>query len=217
MATVRVEDLEREEAREVRAEGTGNKAEVTALVERAADGSFGAFGEIYNIFLDQIYRYVFYQVKDKMTAEDLTEEIFLKAWEAMGKYKQKSLSFSAWLYRIAHNHVIDYFRTRRQHLALDDVISAAPDDPEREAEEKAMQRELAEVISSLPPQQKQVIILKFIEGLENEEIARIMGKRQGAVRMLQMRSLTALHQKLTGTDSACELNYFKPLVEAYGE
>jgi RNA polymerase sigma-70 factor (ECF subfamily) len=215
MAAVRVEDLERGEARETGAEGTGGKTEVQALVERAASGSFGAFGEIYNIFLDRIYRYVFYQVKDRMTAEDLTEEIFLKVWEAMGKYKQKNSSFSAWLYRIAHNHVVDYFRTRRQHVALEDVTTSAPDNPEHEAEEKAMQQELAEVISSLPPRQKQVIILKFIEGLDNGEIARITGKREGAIRMLQMRALMALRQKLTGPDSAYDLNYLKPLAKVY--
>jgi len=212
---VRVEDLERGKARETGAEGTGGKAEVQALVERAASSSFGAFGEIYDIFLDRIFRYVFYQVKDRMTAEDLTEEIFLKAWEAMGKYKQKNSSFSAWLYRIAHNHVIDYFRTRRQHVALEDVTPSAPDNPEQEVEEKAMQQELAEVISSLPPQQKQVIILKFIEGMDNVEIARIMDKREGAIRMLQMRALMALRQKLTGPDSAYDLNYLKPLVKVY--
>jgi RNA polymerase sigma-70 factor (ECF subfamily) len=211
MATVRYTDKEQE----IMANGTPGKTEVPALVERAVGGSFGAFGELYSIFLDQIYRYVFYQVKDRMTAEDLTEEIFLKAWEAMGKFQQKRVPFSAWLYRIAHNHVIDYFRTRRQHVALEDVEPAADDNPEQRAEERIVQQELAEVISYLPPQQRQVIILKFIEGLDNEEIAQIMRKRQGAIRMLQMRALTALRQRLMRLDEKCELNYLRPLTKVY--
>ena len=201
MATVRYKELEREEAREIRADGTHDKAEVPALVERAANGRFGAFGELYSIFLDQIYRYVFYQVKDRMAAEDLTEEIFLKAWGAISRCQQKGVPFSAWLYRIAHNHVIDYFRTRRQHVPLEDVTPVTDDNPEQEVEEKIMQQELAEAISYLPPQQRQVIILKFIEGLDNKEIAQIMHKRQGAIRMMQMRALVALNQRLTRLNS----------------
>ncbi len=213
MGAVRYKDIEGNQAQEIRANGTYDKTEVPGLVERAADGSFGAFGELYSIYLDQIYRYVFYQVRDKMTAEDLTEEIFLKAWEALGRYKQRSLAFSAWLYRIAHNHVIDYFRTRRQHLALEETMPAAIGNPEQEAEEKLIQQELAEAISYLPPQQKQIIILKFIEGLDNEEIAQIMRKRQGAIRVMQMRALMALRQRLSSEDTECKLSYLKPLMK----
>ena len=213
MGAVRYKDIEGNQAQEIRANGTYDKTEVPRLVERAADGSFGAFGELYSIYLDQIYRYVFYQVRDKMTAEDLTEEIFLKAWEALGRYKQRSLAFSAWLYRVAHNHVIDYFRTRRQHLALEEAMPAAIGNPEQEAEEKLIQQELAEAISYLPPQQKQIIILKFIEGLDNEEIAQIMRKRQGAIRVMQMRALMALRQRLSSEDTECKLSYLKPLMK----
>lgn len=213
MGAVRYKDIESTEAQEIRVNGTYDKTEVPRLVGWATDGNVEAFGELYSIYLDQIYRYVFYQVRDKMTAEDLTEEIFLKAWEAIGKYKQKSLAFSAWLYRIAHNHVIDYFRTRRQHLALDEVMPAAIGNPEQEAEEKLMQQELAQAISYLPPQQRQVIILKFIEGLENQEIAQIMRKRQGAIRVMQMRALRALRQKLSSESSICKLSYLKPLMK----
>jgi RNA polymerase sigma-70 factor (ECF subfamily) len=212
MGAVRYKDIEGNQAQEIRANGTYDKTEVPRLVERAANGSFGAFGELYSIYLDQIYRYVFYQVRDKMAAEDLTEEIFLKAWEAIGRYKQKSLAFSAWLYRIAHNHVVDYFRTRRQHVALDELMPAASGNPAQEAEEKLMQQELAQAISYLPPEQKQIIILKFIEGLDNQEIAQIMRKRQGAIRVMQMRALTALRQILTSEETKCKLSYLKPLM-----
>jgi len=213
MDAVRYKESEGKKAQEIRANGNHDETAVPRLVDRAADGNFEAFGELYSIYLDCIYRYVFYQVKDKMTAEDLTEEIFLKVWKAIGRYKQKSRAFSAWLYRIAHNHVIDYFRTRRQHLALEEATLAATDNPEQEAEEKLIQQELAEAISYLPPQQKQIIILKFIEGLDNEEIAQIMRKRQGAIRVMQMRALMALRQRLSSEDTECKLSYLKPLMK----
>ena len=213
MEAVRYKESEGNKAQEIRANETYSETEVSRLVDRAVGGHFGAFGELYSIYLDRIYRYVFYQVKDKMTAEDLTEEIFLKAWKAIGRYKQKKLAFSAWLYRIAHNYIIDYFRTRRQHLVLEEATLAADSNPEQEAEEKLIQQELAEAISYLPPQQRQVIILKFIEGLDNREIAQIMQKRQGAVRVMQMRALMALRQKLSSQEKKCGLNYLKPLMK----
>ena len=181
--------------------------EIKRLVKQTIDGDVEAFGELYSIYLDRIYRYVFYQVHNKVTAEDLTEEIFIKAWRGIGKYKWKGQPFSAWLYRIAHNHVIDYFRTSRQHQPLDREIPADGDQPQQELETKQIQQSLLRAISSLPQQQKQVIILKFIEDLDNRAIEHIMGKSQGAIRVMQMRALAALRQILNEEMEECELIY----------
>jgi RNA polymerase sigma-70 factor (ECF subfamily) len=181
--------------------------EIKRLVKRAIDGDVETFGELYSIYLDRIYRYVFYQVHNKVTAEDLTEEIFIKAWRGIGKYRWKGQPFSAWLYRIAHNHVIDYFRTSRQHQPLDREIPADRDQPQQELETKQIQQSLLRAISSLPQQQKQVIILKFIEDLDNRAIERIMGKSQGAIRVMQMRALAALRQILNEEMEECEPIY----------
>jgi len=212
MDAVRYKESEGEKAQEIRTNENHDMVAVPWLVKRAADGNFEAFGELYSIYLGYIYRYVFYQVKDNMMAEDLTEEIFVKAWEAIGRYKQRSLTFSAWLYRIAHNHVIDYFRTRRQYLPLKEETPDTSNNPEQELGAKLIQQELAEALSYLPPQQRQVIILKFIEERENHEIAQIMRKREGAIRVMQMRALTALRQILSSEENNCKLNYLKPLV-----
>ncbi len=178
--------------------------EIRRLVEQATDGDVEAFGELYSIYLDRIYRYVFYQVSNKATAEDLTEEIFMKAWRGIGKYRWKGQPFAAWLYRIARNHVIDYYRTSRQHQPLKGEIQSDDNQPQQEVEIKQMQQSLLRAISSLPKQQSQVIILKFIEGLDNRAIERIMGKRQGAIRVMQMRALTALRQILSEEMGECE-------------
>jgi len=176
----------------------GAAAGVAGLVKKAAGGDFGAFGEIYNIFLERIYRYVFYQVRDRMTAEDLTEEIFLKAWGAIGSCKGKERTFSSWLYRIAHNQVIDNLRSQRRYLSVDVEALAEVNSPEPEEGRKIEQQEMLDAISELPQNQKQVIILKFIEGLGNREIEQVTGKKQGAIRVLQMRALATLRQRLSG-------------------
>lgn len=170
---------------------------ILGLVERAIGGDFEAFGELYSIYLDRIYRYIFYLVKDRMTAEDITEEAFFKAWKAIKSCKGKERTFSSWLYRIAHNHVIDYLRSRGKYLSLEMEIIGKVSGPELEVEGALEQQELLGVIDCLPQNQRQVIILKFIEGLDNSEIEQVMGKSQGAIRVLQMRALAALRQELS--------------------
>ena len=176
--------------------------DVIQLVKKAVDGEVEAFGKLYDIFLSRIYRYVFYQVKVKMLAEDLTEDIFLKAWKAIGKYRGDGPSFQTWLYRIANNHIIDYFRTNREIAQLDPEISINSysyqdtGDPKELAETSIMHEKVMEQVSCLPFNQRQIIIFKFIEGMENREIEQITGKKQGAIRILQMRALNTLYMQL---------------------
>ena len=173
--------------------------EIVKLVKRAIGGDFRAFGDLYGVYLDRIYRYVFYQVKDKMTAEDITEEVFIKAWKAIRSCEGKEQTFSAWLYRIAHNQVIDVFRNQQKERTVEIESVADIHDTRKDIETGLAHRELLDNIADLPSNQKQVIILKFIEGLDNREIEQIMGKSQGAIRVLQMRALAELRGKLSST------------------
>jgi len=170
---------------------------VRELVERSICGDIEAFGELYGIHIDRIYRYIYYQVRDKSVSEDLTEEVFLKAWTGIKKFSWKGPPFSSWLYKIAHNHIVDYFRTSRQLYRLDQSIQANSGNPEEEAEEHVTIKGLMDAIAELPHQQQQVIILKFIEGLENHEIEGILGKSRGAIRVMQMRALATLRETLS--------------------
>lgn len=178
--------------------GAPDEAQITDLVKQADDGSFDAFGKLYGIYLDRIYRYVFYQVEDQKTAEDLTEEVFLKVWWDIGSYRSNGngLSFSAWLYRIAHNHIIANIRTRQRQVPLDLEASLNVADPNWGAEMLLTQEEVSELVSCLFPEQRQIIILKFIEGLDNSEIAKVTGKSQEAIRIIQMSSLATLRRRL---------------------
>jgi RNA polymerase sigma-70 factor (ECF subfamily) len=170
--------------------------DVRSLVQRAVKGDVDSFGELYSIYLDRIYRYIVYQVNNRTTAEDLTEEVFIKAWKGINKFKWKGHPFSSWLYRIARNHVIDYFRTSQQCKPLEGELAIDDYGPEQEVEEQQTNKVLFEAMSTLPEQQRQLIILKFIEELDNSEIEHIMGKRQVAIRVMQMRALATLRRKL---------------------
>ena len=177
---------------------TCDPAEITNLnlIERASDGDFAAFGELYSFYLERIYRYVFYQVRDRMTAEDITEDVFIKAWKAIRSCKGKEKTFSTWLYRIAHNHLINTLRSQERLTSMEKNTMIEFSDPRQEIGPKIECRELLETITSLPRNQKQVIILKFIEGFDNREIGKIMGKNEGAIRVSQMRALVAIKDKL---------------------
>jgi len=176
---------------------TRTKSKIIRLVERAAGGDIEAFGELYSIYLDRIYRYVFYQVKDKMTAEDITEDVFIKAWKVIDSCKGRGETFSPWLYRIAHNQVIDILRSRRKQLLTEMETIDKVSGPELEVEGKLERQELLGMIAYLPEAQRQVIILKFFEGLDNFEIGQVMGKKQGAIRILQMRALSTLRKDIS--------------------
>ncbi len=178
--------------------GLRDQPEVLALVERATSGDIEAFGDLYTLYLNPIYRYVFYHVRDKMTAEDITEEVFIKAWKAIDSCKGKEQTFSSWLYRIAHNQMVDKLRSTQKRQAVEVNTQSLPEtsDIERETEARLEWEKTLEVVSCLPEKQKQIIILKFVEGMDNREIEKITGKSQNSIRVLQMRALNTLCQRL---------------------
>lgn len=170
------------------------------LVALAVRRDAAAFGRLYQLHLDAIYRYVYYRVGNTAEAEDLTEQVFLKAWEHIGAYDQRGLPFAAWLYRMAHNAVIDYHRTRRPAAPLSDALAETlvdrGDGPDRLVERRLEAGELASALRTLTPDQQQIILLRFVQGLSHAEAAAVMGKSEGALRILQYRALGALNAAL---------------------
>ncbi|MCL4395932.1 MAG: sigma-70 family RNA polymerase sigma factor [Chloroflexi bacterium] len=162
---------------------------------RALDAQ--AFGRLYDSNVSKVYRYIYYKVGTAMQAEDLTAQVFMKAWEALDRYRWTQRPFSAWLFRIAHNLVVDHFRTQRDTLSIEGLpfeIDAHAESLDILAQRKLTAAELKKAISRLTDSQQQVIVLKFLEGYSTEETARIMRKDPGAVRALQHRALTALQR-----------------------
>lgn len=160
-------------------------------------GNREMFAHLYEKYVERIYRYIYCRVTDNMLAEDITSQVFLKAWEKLNSYELGLSPFLAWLYRIARNTVIDYYRTKKAAISIDDVdhlkISYA-DEVDKKLDLQAQSKGLHEALLTLPAQQQKVLILKFIEGFNNIEIAQQLGKQPGAVRALQMRGLHKLSE-----------------------
>jgi len=173
---------------------------VVALVDRVvASHDAEAFGALYDRFVERVYRYLYFRTGSHPEAEDLTEQVFLKAWEAIGRYRWQGRPFLAWLYRLAHNAHIDYVRSTKPTTSLsNDARPLNVASPTAGVElARALDAEvLAGALSQLTAEQQQVIIMKFIEGLDNEQIAQTMDRREGAIRALQMRALMSLRRVL---------------------
>jgi RNA polymerase sigma-70 factor (ECF subfamily) len=169
------------------------------LVLQAQDGNSEAFGQLYDAYMERIYRFVYFRVEDQQTAEDITSQVFLKAWSNLDRFQFSRTPYLAWLYTIAHNAVIDHYRTRKVTTALDDVQLSQPDHSEVVENDIDLTAEMQSVktaLRALTDEQQKVLTLKFIEGMSNNEIARHLGKREGAIRELQMRGLQALAKQL---------------------
>lgn len=169
------------------------------LVLQAQAGNAEAFGQLYDAYMERIYRFIYFRVEDQQTAEDITSQVFMRAWNNLDRFRLGRTPYLAWLYTIAHNAVIDHYRTRKVTTALEDVRLSQPDYAEVVENDIDIEVEMKSVKSAmqtLTGDQQQVLMLKFIEGMSNDEIARHLGKREGAVRALQMRGLRALAKQL---------------------
>ena len=167
------------------------------LVERAKTEA-DAFGELYDHYFGQIYRFVYSRLHDQEAAEDVTSEVFFKALRAIGRYKPSGHPFSAWLYQISVNAINDHYRSRRPSQSLDTAVAVA--DGQRPVAERVVDSsEAARVwsaIDDLPPQQRVALTLKLGEDMKLAQIGEIMGKSEGAVKLLVHRGMIGVRQRL---------------------
>ena len=176
-----------------------DRVEEKRLIRSAQNGNADAFAALYRANVQKIFRYIYYRVNNAQLAEDLTGDVFMRALEGMGKYDDRGRPFIAWLYRIAHARVVDYFRkTGKDPVETDIADTPLPVDADLDAGlvRRQAAQQLRRAIAALTAEQQQVIILRFIEGLRMEEVARIMGKRPNAIKALQHRALRALAGRL---------------------
>jgi RNA polymerase sigma-70 factor (ECF subfamily) len=188
----------------VSAEPSPTQDEMRELVERAQGGDRSALEELYLRHFDRVYSYLHMSVGNRHDAEDLTMKTFVRMLESIGRFRWRSVPFSAWLFRIAHNLAMDHFRAARRWQPEEEVPE--PDDrQESSAEEEAIESisraSMLELIDSLSPDQKQVLTLKFVFCFSNAEAATILGKTEGAVKSLQHRALASLQRQITGPSS----------------
>lgn len=184
---------------------TGPAMPEDEAIRRAAEGDTEAFTLLYERYVHRIYNYIYYRTGNAHESEDLTSRVFHRALNHIPRYDNRGVPFSAWLYRIAHNLVANWHRdnSRRKEVPLEDFTqhphrAMAPEASMVDSQEK---EELLKVIRRLPPDRQQLLILKFVEGLSNQEVATIMMRSEGAIKSLYHRTLLALRDELSKAEN----------------
>jgi RNA polymerase sigma-70 factor (ECF subfamily) len=172
------------------------------LVACAKQGDEAAISHLYRCYAPSIYRYLVSRVGDAALADDLTSEVFLRALEGLPRYEDRGIPFSAWLYRIAHDRMVDHVRrqARRPTTRLEDADVPAQAGLEELVETRLRVAQLGQALDQLTADQHQVILLRFVAGLKLQEIAYVMEKSTAAIKMLQLRALTRLREVAAQTD-----------------
>ena len=174
------------------------------LVRKAQEGNAAALTALYERFFERIFRYASFKVGSPPEAEDITADVFVKMLEAIGSFRWHGHPFSSWLFRIAHNLVVDHFRKRerRKAVPLDSVAATASssfDDPDDKLEAEMAMQGIRRAMDDLTDLQREVISLRFAAGLSVSETAHAMGKKENAVKALQHAALRSLRRGLNPT------------------
>ena len=171
-----------------------------SLVHRAQQGDNEAFAQLYESHFDKIYRYVALRIGNKTEAEDMTQQVFLNALRSISSFKWKGSPFCAWLFRIAHNLVVDYLRKgkKRVTVPLDESLVDSDSNPQRVTEYRLDVEQLVSATKRLTEAQREVVSLRFAGELSVAEVAKVMGKSEGAVKALQHSAIVALRKALSG-------------------
>src|SRR4030042_3165910 len=171
-----------------------------SLIRRAQQRDQAALTQLYEENFDRIYRYIVLKIGDRTEAEDMTQQVFLNALKSISSYKFKGMPFSSWLYRIAHNQVVDYYRKKSKQatVPLDESlpIPASDGDPGVLVEKKMEINEVVIASRKLTAAQQEVISLRFAAEFSIAEVAGVMGKSEGAVKALQHSAIVALRKTL---------------------
>jgi len=176
------------------------------LVEQAKQGDASSFGDLYDHYVQPIYRFILLKVSSGEEAQDLTHDVFMKAWRTLPNFQERGFPFSSWLYKIARNRVIDHYRTKKPNTSLEDFLQVESEEFlegarfETEFDIKIAVTEVKKAMKSLTEEQQDVILMKYVEELEIYEIAKILDKKEGAVRVIQHRALEKLKKKFGKTN-----------------
>lgn len=181
---------------------SSKKPNLDGLVRKASRGDEKAFSELYELYFEKIYRFVFFRVNHREAAQDLTSETFMKAWGRLAEI-EAARAFTAWLYQIARNLVIDYYRTRKQDVDLNTLENTLQyeDNIVQKANLSFDQKNFLLALKKLTADQQLVIKLKFLDELDNNEIAALLYKSEGAVRVIQHRAINELKRILNDHDA----------------
>jgi len=168
------------------------------LVQRAQKGDKEAYGEIYKLYQKKIYRFSYYMIQNQELAEDITQNTFIKAWRALPFFSlNKNGTIQAYLFKIARNLTIDYQRKRKE-VSLEVIEDIMPSDENLE-EIVARQEEqeiVARSLKTLDEEERQIVVLRYFEDMSYEEISKVVGKNEGAIRVRLHRILKKLKEEI---------------------
>jgi len=170
----------------------------TQLLERARQYEVRALAEIYDRYAEPVYRYLYRIVGDAAQAEDLTSEVFIKLLHALETPRAPNGKLQGWLYRVAHNLAMDWFREQSKAVTqeLDETFLSEGESPSQEVEKRETRQRLRTALLKLTPAQQKVILLRYGEGFKIAQICEVMGKSEGAVKILQHRAVNRLRKLL---------------------
>ena len=166
------------------------------LVNEAKNGSLSAYQTLYMRYLDPVYRYFFFQTHDKFLAEDLAQEVFIKMWRAIKSFNEEKGSFTSWMYRIAHNLLIDHYRGKKPLSLKENLEASYSEDWLEKLDRDEKLHKVKEALLELPKDYQEVVILRFFEDLAVEEVAQIISKSEENVRVIQHRAIRKLKEIL---------------------
>src|SRR5258706_8585596 len=185
---------------------SAERQEDAALARRAGSGEAEAFGVLYDRYVEQVYRYVFYRVRNEAEAEDVTSDVFMRALRAIPKYEPRQ-AFLAWLYRIARNAVIDRSRRAkaRTHVSFEDALAHPMGDRTVDPDVGLLAGSDAKVVRAamqqLTPLHQEILVLRYVEGYDTKTISKLVGKRDGTIRGIEFRALAALRALIPSRES----------------
>jgi RNA polymerase sigma-70 factor (ECF subfamily) len=174
-----------------------------SLIKQAVQHDREAFANLYDRYVDYIYKHVYYLVSNKSDAEDITQEVFIKAWKAIHKYDNTRGHFVAWLIRIARNLVADYYRAKKKEgrlVELEASSQTGETNPDAITEASLNRSHVRKAILKLKEEKQKVILMHFVDGFSYKEIAKVLNKSEGAVRVIQYRALNDLKRMLIRTE-----------------
>lgn len=171
------------------------KDQLEEVLKKAQAGSDQALTDLYNAYFERIYTFIFYRVSHKETAEDLTEDVFIKVFNKLRSLSELK-AFEGWLFQIARNKVIDYYRSKKELVSLEDIENTLEYETNvvDVVNLQTQQTLFIKLLRELTSEQQQVIKLKFIEDIDNDVIAQMLNKTEGAIRVIQHRAIAKLKE-----------------------
>lgn len=169
------------------------------IIKKAKNGNAEAFGLLYDHYFEQIYRFIYLKVSHKEDAEDLVHQVFLQALKKIKDYEDIGFPFSSWLYKIARNEVVDFYRSKKTNTALEElenVLSSDDINIKDKLDLKIQIEKVKEAIKKIKPEYQDVIIMRFIEDLSIKEVAEILDKTEGSIKLIQHRAINSLKKIL---------------------